>query len=114
MGVIACLASLCYIVYGAQSAGSALLGGLVYLIPNVCFAMVLFKHQGARASRRIVNSFYKGEALKIGLSIALFIMVFVLFRVKPGAFFASYIVLQMTHWFAPLIIENNRNRPESD
>jgi ATP synthase protein I len=100
--------------YTVNAGLSALLGGLVYIIPNAYFASKLFKHQGARAAKQIVSSFYKGEALKIVLSIFLFTAVFVLFRITPLAFFISYITVLMTHWLAPLIIVNKLNGPQSD
>lgn len=114
LGITLILAALCAIAFNAQAAKSALLGGLVSIIPSAYFAIKLFKHQGARAAKQIVNSFYKGEALKIILSIILFTAVFILCKITPLAFFASYILVLMTHWFAPWIIVNKQNRPESD
>ncbi|WP_131795600.1 F0F1 ATP synthase subunit I [Fluoribacter gormanii] len=108
------IAALCALVYGTNAASSALLGGLVCIVPNAYFASKLFKYHGARSAKQIVNSFYKGEALKIVMSIFLFTAVFLLFKITPLAFFASYIMILMTHWFAPLIIVNKQNRPESD
>lgn len=102
------------ITYDIKASASALLGGLVYIIPSAYFAFKLFKYQGARAARQIVNSFYKGEAAKIFLSMLLFTLVFALCRVNPLAFFTSYILLLMTHWISPWIIVNKQNRPESD
>lgn len=114
LGITFFLSVLFAIIFNITAAGSALLGGLVCIIPNAFFASKLFKYQGARAAKQIVNSFYKGEALKIFLSIFLFTAVFVLCRITPLAFFASYILVLMTHWFAPWIIVNKQNRPESD
>jgi ATP synthase protein I len=114
LAITLCLAVLWAVVLGLNAATSALLGGLVYIIPNIYFANKLFKYQGARAAKQIVNSFYKGEALKIILSIVLFTAVFVLCKITPLAFFTSYILVLMTHWFAPCIIVNKQNRPESD
>lgn len=113
LSVTLAFAALCAL-YSANAAISAMLGGIVCIVPNAYFAMKLFKYQGARSAKQIVNSFYKGEALKMILSVILFTAVFVLFKVTPPAFFASYIMILMTHWFAPLIIVNKQNRPESD
>ncbi|MFT4059365.1 MAG: F0F1 ATP synthase subunit I [Legionella sp.] len=107
-------AAVCAILYGANAASSAVLGGMVCVVPNVYFASKLFKYQGARSARQIVNSFYKGEAIKIFLSIVLFTAVFVWIKITPLAFFAAYIMILITHWFAPLVIVNKQNRPESD
>ena len=108
------IAALCAVLYSGNAATSALLGGMVCVVPNAYFARKLFKYQGARSAKQIVNSFYKGEAMKIVLSILLFTAVFVWVKITPLAFFASYIMILMTHWFAPLIIVNKQNRPESD
>ena len=114
LGITLFLTALCAIVFNIKAASSALLGGLVCIIPNAYFASKLFKHQGAHAAKQIVNSFYKGEAVKIILSIFLFTAVFIFFKITPLAFFISYILVLMTHWFAPWIIVNKQNRPESD
>lgn len=114
IGITLITATLCVVFFNAKAATSALLGGMVCIIPNVYFAYKVFKHQGARAAKQIVNSFYKGEAFKIILSIFLFTAVFVLCKITPLAFFVTYILVLMTHWFAPWIIINKLNRPESD
>ncbi len=107
-------AGLCAIMASINAGKSALLGGLACIVPNAYFAYKLFTYQGARAARQIVNSFYKGEALKIILSILLFTLVFTSCTITPWAFFAAYILILMTHWFCPWIIANKQNRPESD
>ena len=102
------------ITAGKQAALSALLGGLVAFLPSLIFARKLFQYQGARAARQIIRSFYLGEFLKIISSIALFTLVFVYFEVTPLAFFLTYIVVVMIHWFSPLLVDNRQNRPKSD
>ncbi|MGL5741917.1 MAG: ATP synthase subunit I [Legionella sp.] len=114
LGVTLIIATVSAIALNANAAISALLGGMVCFVPNAYFAIKLFKYEGARSARQIVNSFYKGEALKIVISVFLFTAVFLLFKITPLVFFASYIMILMTHWFAPLIIVNKQNRPESD
>lgn len=97
------LAGIFLLLSGSKAAISALLGGAVTIIPNALFAKKLFKHQGARSAKKIVSSFYKGEALKIILSIILFVIVFKYISVLPHVFFTVYIAVQMMFWFAPLI-----------
>jgi ATP synthase protein I len=101
-------ATLCALMYSTNAAISAILGGFVCIIPNAYFARNVFKHQGARAAKQIVNSFFKGEALKLITSMLLFTAVFVLYRVNPIAFFVSYIMVLMTHWITPWIIVNKQ------
>jgi ATP synthase protein I len=97
-----------------HAAISALLGALVALIPSVVFAKKMFQHQGARAARQIVKNFYTGEFFKIILSVILFTLVLKFYKLVPLAFFLAYIAVIMTHWFAPLIINNKQNEPEID
>lgn len=104
----------CLLVSGRMPATSALLGGLVCTIPNAFFARKMFEYAGARAARQIVNNFYKGEGLKIILSILLFTVVLKFFNIIPLIFFIVYLVVQMTVWFAPLMFTGNKYRPESD
>ncbi len=96
------------LVSSVQAAVSVLLGGLVSIIPNMYFARMLFKYHGAQAARKIVNSFYKGEAIKMLLTVSLFALVFKSLKVVPLAFFAGFIVAQLLIWFAPLFFDNKR------
>lgn len=89
-----------------KAAYSAAIGGLVCVVPNAYFVSKLFKHNGAHAARQIVNGFYKGEAMKLILSITLFALVFKFLNINPLVFFVAYIAAQMVFWFAPLIIVN--------
>ncbi|WP_237758321.1 F0F1 ATP synthase subunit I [Legionella londiniensis] len=114
LGMALLLGMIAAVSFGTKAGLSALLGGLVSVIPNAIFAWKLFQYQGARAARQIVNSFYKGEALKITLSAVLFALVFIFFAVVPLIFFAAFIAAQMVFWFAPLIFDNKLNRPKSD
>ncbi|ASQ44614.1 ATP synthase subunit I [Legionella clemsonensis] len=100
------IALILLLIWGSREALSALLGGFVVIIPTALFARKLFRYQGARAARQIVKSFYVGEALKIVATIVLFTFVFMSFKIAPLAFFLTYIVVLMSHWFAPLFFVN--------
>lgn len=113
IGIIA-LASLSCLLQSTTTALSALLGGLVAVVPNIYFGYRVFKYQGARRARDIVNSFYKAEAIKVFVSMFLFAVVFVSYKVNALAFFSAYIVLLMTQWLTPWVIANKKNRAESD
>lgn len=114
LGITAFMAAISVFVAGPGAAFSAMLGGVVSIVPNACFAWSVFRYQGAKAAKKIVNGLYKGEAMKIALSLILFALVFAFFQIKPIVFFVTYILAQMVFWFAPLIFDNQQNRPESD
>lgn len=101
-------------IFGKKIACSVLLSGVVAFIPSLLFARKLFQYQGARSAKQILRAFYLGEAIKFVMSILLFTLVFIFFRVNAPAFFLTYIVVIMTHWLSPLFIMNQQNRPESD
>ena len=55
---------------------SALMGGLVQILPQAWFSRQAFKYAGARQMDLIVKSIYRGEAGKVVLTAALFAMLF--------------------------------------
>lgn len=97
---------------GMLAGKSALAGALVFLIPNLVFARNIFKYKGASSAKQIVRAFYKGESLKIVLSIGLFALVFKFFHVIPLVFFAVYITMQFLIWLMPLFFRDNA-KPKS-
>lgn len=99
---------------GIQGFLSALIAGVIAILPNAYFAKKLFKYYGAKAAKKIVNSFYKGEAAKIILSTVLFALAFSMIAINPIVFFMTYIMVQIVFWFAPVIFDNKQNRPKSD
>lgn len=93
------------------AAYSALLGGLIFILPNIYFAYKAFAYTGARAARQIVNSFYKGESVKLALTAVLFTVVFV--SVKPLnvlALFLTFIIVLTTNWLTPLLLSHQPQR----
>lgn len=85
---------------------SVFLAAVIAILPNMYFAKRLFQHQGAKAAKKIVSDFYRGEALKIGLSILLFAFTFACFTLNNVVFFSSYIAIYMIFWFAPIIVNH--------
>jgi ATP synthase protein I len=88
------------------SACSFLLGGLIWVLPQVCFAKLVFWEQRARFSKAIVARVYRGEALKLLLTALLFAVVFRWGHVVPGMLFAGYCLAQVLFWFAPLFFRD--------
>lgn len=84
---------------------SALLGGLVCIIPGAAFALQAFKYKGAQAAKKIMMRFYWGEALKLGLTFILFTLIFVFVPIDALPFFITFIATQMIYWFAPFILK---------
>ena len=93
-----------YLTRGRNDAASAFLGGIVAILPGLLFARLLFRHRGARLAKNIVNDFYLGEGVKLGVSIILFGLVFECYRVSPIVFFITYSTVAISFGFLLLIL----------
>ncbi len=75
-------------------AHSALLGGLVAVIPQAWFTHRVFRRQGAQAAKQIARASYAAEVGKFFMAVAGFALVFALVRPIIGwAVFAAYGVM---------------------
>jgi len=93
-----------------NSALSALAAGVICSAPNALFAHQFFQRNGAQQAQRIVSRFYKGEAVKIFVSAVLFAVVFAWHGLVPEVFFGVYLVLLLSHVFAPWFFGLSSNR----
>lgn len=91
-----------------SDARSALLGGLVGLIPNAYFAFKFGGAKNAGNAQHVVRAFYSGEATKLVLTALLFIVVFQLQDLRYGPLFSGYIAVLAVFWFA-LFFLNREN-----
>lgn len=97
------LASLWGLFRGYDSFLAASAGGMVCVLPNFFMAFWLFRHQGAQAARRILRSFFLGEAIKFLVTILLFAIALGLLRLEPLPLLVSFIVTQAVFWASPWI-----------
>ncbi|PMR71163.1 ATP synthase subunit I [Halomonas heilongjiangensis] len=94
---------------GSEALSSALAGGLVCLVPQLYFVWRLGSVRGGRQARRYVSNFYRAEAGKFGLTVALFVVVFITVPPSnPIFFFSAYVAALFVHWLAPWLL---RERP---
>jgi ATP synthase protein I len=105
LGLLFILALLFYVGLNVKASYSALLGGGIFLLPSCLFAIKLFKHSGVGHAKKIVRAFYTGEAMKLSVSMLLFALVFIFVKIDAGAFFGSFIVMQLSHWLAPQFLK---------
>ena len=103
------VAILLFFMKGMVAGYSALCGGLIARLPNLYLARKAFQYDGARSARLIVRSFYLGEAGKLVLTAALFVLVFI--EIKPLSalsLFLGFIATQLVCWVAPLLVTSNK------
>ena len=94
-------AAVALLVWDAVVAYSALLGGLIQIIPQAWFALQAFRYAGARRVQSIVSAMYWGETGKVVLSAVLFTATFLLVSpLNVGALFSSFVIMILVQWFS--------------
>ncbi len=106
---IVIFSSLCiYFVWGYEPAKSAALGGFIGILPNILFAYKAFKFAGARASKKVVESFFSGVKQKMILTALLFALAFKFVVLIPLAFFGMFCLVMAMPLITPFIIKQQR------
>ena len=90
------------IIGGWQQGLYSALGGVAAFIPNLYFALRIYRTSGLNP-RKIVNSFYAGESGKLLLTAALFVMIFQLQNIKILPLLVGYVTALSVFWFALLM-----------
>lgn len=86
-----------------QDSLSALVAGVVCVIANTYFARRIFRYQGAQEIKKFIRAYFLGELTKLGLIIVLMLLALVLLKIKPMPFLLTFVVLQLTMSFLPLV-----------
>jgi len=103
--VISC-ALLSFLTLGRQAAISALCGGLAVIVPNCVFAYKAFSYAGAQASRKVVESFYSGVKLKLGLTAFLVALALKFLVIVPLPFFGVLSLVMVIPLLTPIFFKN--------
>jgi len=98
--VTAAVALVCFWVAGSNAAVSALLGGGISTLASLAMALLSFGSGTGVDAQRAVRAFYVGEAFKVMVVVALFIVVLKSMKVSPGAMFAAYVATFFVYWVA--------------
>lgn len=92
--ITAAIAFLLYATMGVVAARSAVLGGLIFIVPQWLFVACALRRGSAESPGQAVRGLYVGEALKLVSTVVLFAAGFML--VKPllvGAVLLTYLAL---------------------
>ena len=95
-----------YFLSGWTIAKSALIGGFIAIIPNMLFAYKAFKYAGAQASRKVIDSFFSGVKLKMGLTALLLALTFKFIVFVPMPFFAMFSLVLVLPAVTPHLFKN--------
>lgn len=101
--ILILLVSVACLLLGNVVAYSALLGGLLYLLPNLYFTWRALHNRHADSARRVLVIMYASEIGKMMLAVALFSATFLLVQpLSPFSLFGTFILLQLSGWMLQL------------
>jgi ATP synthase protein I len=98
------LAAVAWVWQGEVAGMSALLGGMVAVVPNAFLAARLLKPSRDQSARAMMGAAWLGEAGKLLLTAVLFGVIFGFVRpIEPLAVFAGFIAAQLVVFGALLV-----------
>ena len=95
------LAALCWGVWGTRQGASALAGGAIGLVANL--SMSLMALRPARSAGGALGRLFLGQLVKIGLTVALFVIVARSGKVAWPPFLAAYAVTLLVFSVVPAL-----------
>lgn len=93
-------ALLCFAVWGRIAGLSALAGGGISVAASAALAIFGFGAPAGATAERVARMFYVGEAAKLGVTVTLFVVVFLTMQVSFAALFGAYIATLFVYWIA--------------
>ena len=94
------VAAICFAVWGRVAGLSALAGGGISVVASFVLALFAFGSPAGADAARVARAFYLGEGLKLAVTVTLFVIVFVSFKVSFVALFGAYIATLFVYWVA--------------
>jgi ATP synthase protein I len=98
--ITAVAALLCFVVWGRTVGLSALVGGGISVLASTALAVFGFGAPAGATAERVARGFYVGEAVKLGVTVTLFVVVFLTMQVSFAALFGTYIATLFVYWIA--------------
>jgi ATP synthase protein I len=93
-------AAICFAVWGRVAGVSALAGGGISVLASAALAVIGFSSPAGASPERVARSFYVGEGVKLALTVASFVVVFLTMKVSFPALFGAYIATLFVYWIA--------------
>ena len=113
IGIGVVLAAVLWGLFGHVAGYSALLGSLTCVIPNAFLALRLIAPRRDPGAGALLRAAYIGELGKLGLTVLMFSIVFVLVRpLSAAALFAGFIAAQLMT-IAGLLLASNQETEET-
>ena len=96
------VALLCAALIGAPAGLAAVIGGGIGAAASLVQVLSGFRRSTAGDARAIARGFYRGEALKIAVTVVLFVVALRGRRLAPGPLLAGYVATFVAYWVALL------------
>ena len=93
-------AVICLTVWGRTAGLSALAGGGISAISSAVLALIGFASPAGAGPDRVARAFYVGEGVKLAVTVASFVAVFLTMKVSFVALFGTYIATLFVYWIA--------------
>jgi len=93
-------ALLCWMIADSRAALSAALGGGISSVASFVMALLSFGKRATTNPLRAVSAFFVGEAAKVVVVIALFVVVLKTMKVVPLAMLGAYVATFFVFWVA--------------
>lgn len=100
LALTAVIALLCYVLAGSLAARSAAIGGGINTLASLAMVLLAFGHKSGADAQQVARAFYLGEAVKLAVMIAAFVVVLNTVKVSMGALFGAYIATFFVYWIA--------------
>jgi ATP synthase protein I len=90
----------CWVVAGPRLALSGLVGGGIGTVATLAQVAMAFRFSAGAEPKAIVRGFYRGEALKVLLTVLLFVMALRSGRFVGGGMLIGYVATFIVYWLA--------------
>ena len=84
----------------AQACASALIGGGIGVAASLAMAMIMFRSGSGRDPKRILRGAYRGEAVKLALTVLLIVAALKFVELAVLPFFVAYSATFLVYWIA--------------
>lgn len=93
-------AVICYVTRDALSASSALIGGGIGASATLVQVLIGLRNSAGRTPQDVVRGFYRGSAMKLVVTVVLFVLVLRRWRIAPAPLFLTYMATFLVYWLA--------------
>ena len=103
------VALVCAASMGAPAGVAAGIGGGIGAVATLAQVMSAFRSETSGDAAAIARGFYRGEAMKIGVTVLLFVLA-LRERLSAGPLFAGYVASFVAYWVALLALRSAGSR----